>query len=165
MSEIGYKYNVREDELDELIKNADLENPVAILEKLFCLEGEEPAIFDYLSNLEKMVSDWDKGRIFDLNSEIRWERTGDNFHVLWITHNGNITDDWEKESLTFTGKKRKILLWGKRIDNKNEWYEKQIPKILKYPAKGNGQQVYLEVSEYTMSNNSSVYRFKEMIAE
>ena len=165
MSEIGYRYNVREDELNELIENADLENPVAILEKLFCLEGEEPAFFDYLSNLDKIVSDWDKGRIFDQNSEIRWERTGDDFHVLWITHNENITGDWEKESLTFKSKKRKILLWGKRIDNENEWYEKQIPKILKYPAKGNGQRAYLEVLEYTMSNNSSVYRFKELIAE
>ena len=165
MSEIGYRYNVCEDELDELIENADLVNPVAILEKWFCLEGEEPACFDHLSNLETKVSDWDKGRIFDQNSEIRWERTGDNFHILWIIHNGNITGDWETESLTFEGNKRKILLWGKRIDNENEWYEKQIPKILKYPAKGNGQQVYLEVTEYTMSNNSSVYRFKELVAE
>ena len=161
MSEIGYKYKVCEDELNELVEKADFDSSIAILEKWFCLKDDKPACFNFLCNLKGMVSDWDTGRVFDLNSEIRWERNGDSFHVIWIIHNGNITDDWKKEPLVFK-EKRKVLLWGERIVNKNEWYEKQIPQILKYPVKGDGERVYLEIMQYTMPDGSPVYRFEEL---
>jgi hypothetical protein len=164
MSEIGYNYNVCDEDLNELIEKVNLDNPIAILEKRFCPDGEEPAYFDFLSALKGMVSDWSKGRVFDLNSEIRWEKNWDCFHIVWIIHNGNITVDWEKEPLFFK-EKRKVLLWGERIENKDEWYEKQIPKILKYPVEGKGHKVYLEIMEYNMSDGSPIFRFEGLVTE
>lgn len=164
MPEIGYRYDVHEDELNELIEKANFINPIAILEKRFCLEGKKPAFFDFFCNLEEMVFDWDKGRVFDPNSEIRWEQNGNNFHLLWTTHSDNIPDEWSKKPVTFKAK-RKVLLWGERVENENEWYEKQIPRILKYPVEGGGQRAYLNIIEYAMPDGSPVYRFKELTTE
>ena len=171
MPEIGYKYNVSNDELNDLIKKANLSDSIAILEKWFCLEGEKPDCFDLLSNITSEFSEWDKGRVFDFDSEIRWEKEGDSYHVLLISDNENIADEWKKESLEFKDevrKERKILLWGERIINTNKWYEKQIPKIFEYPAIGNGNRAYLLINEYQLPNDSDdslIFRFKEVITE
>ncbi len=164
MPEIGYRYNVDNEELDKLIRIAKLNHPIAILEKLFCMNGEEKECFDHL-NEKTIVSEWDIGRIFDKNSEIRWEKDGERFHVIWIINNGNLTNDWEREDLTFKVN-RKILLWGERIKNQEKWYEKQIPKIFKYPVNGGKNRVYIEVEEYNiLSDRSTVYKFKELTTE
>lgn len=168
MPEIGYKYNVSNDELNHLIKKVNSSDSIAILEKWFCLEGEKPDCFDFLCNISSEISEWDKGRIFDLNSEIRWEKDGDSFHILWISDNENIADEWNKELLEFKDKERKILLWGDRIINTNKWYEKQIPKIFEYPAIGNRNRAYLLINEYQSlneSDDSSIFRFKKVITE
>lgn len=136
MPEIGYRYNVDNEELDKLIQIAKLNHPVAILEKLFCMNGEKKEHFDYL-NEETIVSEWDIGRVFDINSEIRWEKEEEKFHVIWIINNGNLTSEWKCDELGFkVNKNRRILLWGEKIKNQERWYEKQIPKIFKYPVNG-----------------------------
>lgn len=165
MPEIGYIYEVNNDELDRLIKIAGLINPVAILEKWFCKDGDRGEFFDSLKDLNE-ISEWDKGRVFDQDQEIRWERKGPRFHVLWIKHQGNITGDWKIEKLKYKGS-RKILLWGKgnRKEDKKEWYEKQIPRILEYPVDCEGERAYLEITEYNLSDGSPVYRFKKVIEE
>ncbi|MBE0427718.1 MAG: hypothetical protein IBX72_13880 [Nitrospirae bacterium] len=163
MPEIGTKRDVSPDELDKIIKDS-LIAPIAILEKWFCGENEAPDFFNYLTHLNGRVSDWDKGRIFDDRAEIRWEREGNGFHLVWIKDAGNIPDRWDKESLSQVNV-RQILLWGERIGGGREWYEKQVPRIFEYPAKGNGSKVYVVLNEYTFEDGSTVYRFKEVIAK
>jgi hypothetical protein len=164
MPEIGYRYNVDNEELDKLIQIAKLNHPVAILEKLFCMNGEKKEHFDYL-NEETIVSEWDIGRVFDINSEIRWEKDEDKFHVIWIINNGNLTSEWKCEELRFKVNRR-ILLWGEKIENQEGWYEKQIPKIFKYPVNGEKNRVYIDVDEYNiLSDGSTVYKFKGLTNE
>ncbi len=56
-------------------------------------------------------------------------------------------------------------LWGEKMEKGDGWYEKQIPRILDYPVKGNGKSVYMLLNEYTFENNgSTIYRFKGVIA-
>ncbi len=166
MPEIGYRYNVDNEELDKLIQTAKLNHPIAILEKLFCMNGEKKECFDHL-NEETIVSDWDIGRVFDKNSEIRWETDGEKFHVIWIINNGELTNEWKSEKLIIKDKNRKILLWGERIENQNSWYEKQIPKIFKYPVNSEKNRVYIEIEEYNLTSDdrSTVYKFKELTDE
>ncbi len=167
MPEIGTIMAISSETLDGLINKtfSDTENTIAILERWFCRKNEKPDFFDHISELTDSVSAWDKGRIFDNTSEIRWERAVDGFHIVWIKDDGTIPPEWQtKEQIKLVGK-RKILLWGKRIEDKELWYEKQVPRILKYPVSGEGERVYALLNEYTLMDRSTVYRFKEVIAE
>jgi len=160
MPEIGARYSVTPKELEETVEK-NLSNPIAILEKWFCKEDENPDFFNYLSELKNgAISDWDRGMAFDSSAEIRWEREQHTFHVVWIKDNGDITGEgWDKERLS-TPKLRELLLWGEKVAGKNEWYEKQAPRVFKYPAPSSGSRVYLEVAEYILENGSTVFRYK-----
>ena len=111
------------------------------------------------------MSAWNKGRAFDNTSEIRWEQAGNGFHLVWIRDDGTIPPEWQtKEQIKVVGE-RKILLWGERIDGKDQWYEKQVPRILEYPVKSQGRRAYALLNEYRLKDSSTVYRFKEVKAE
>ena len=169
MCEIAAKREVVPDELDSIIRDSFLNStPIAILEKYFRPDNKYPDFFNYLPSPPEKVSEWDKGRVFDDKSEIRWEREEeDGFHLVWIKDDGNIPEGWTtKKPLTFL-KTREMLLWGERIDSKDEWFEKQVPRILKYPAKGSGARVYAVLNEYQIIEDDSgidsrIYRFKEV---
>ncbi|MCL0059069.1 hypothetical protein M1O20_00900 [Dehalococcoidia bacterium] len=165
MSEIGARGEVKPDELDRIVSDSFLNsNPIAILEKYFCAANEQPDFFNHLSVLQGKVSEWDKGRVFDDKSEIRWEREEeeDGFHLVWIKDDGNIPEGWNKKVLKLMDV-REILLWGERVGGKDEWFEKQVPRILEYPQNGNGSRVYMVINEYQIvDDDSRVYRFREV---
>ncbi len=165
MPEIGAKYNVADKELKSLI-GGYFPEAVAILERYFCKAGENPDFLNYMSELKDKdnIAGWDKGRVFNQNSEIRWERESIAFHVVWINDADDIPDGWGKEKI-FLKTERKIWLWGKR-DDKGQWYEKQIPRMFQYPATGTGERAFMVVKEYIIdSDDSTVYRFKEVKIE
>jgi hypothetical protein len=166
MSEIGSIRGVKPDAIDEFIKQGfSSPKAVAIIERWFCGENEEPDFFNYLSYVGGKLSEWDKGRVFDNLSEIRWERDGNGFHLVWIKDDGSIPHEWtDKEQIILTDERR-VLLWGERIENKNQWYEKQVPRILEYPIGAKGNRVYAILNEYTLKDSSTVYRFKEVKAK
>lgn len=163
MPEIGKK-DIIPDELNIIIKD-NFSNPIAILERWYCNDNEKPDFFNYLSNLNEKVSVWDKGRVFDNISEIRWGREKDIFHLVWIKDQGNIPDEWSPEQIKLLTLNRKILLWGIQITGKNEWYEKQVPRIFDYPSKGSSTHVYAILNEYCIGDESKVYRFKDVISK
>lgn len=159
MSEIGTK-QLSPESLDELIKEVFSDKAIAMIERCFCQDGQTPDFFDFLSELESDVSDWDRGRAFDGNSEVRWERDGREFHVVWIRDDREVPSEWQtKQRIEFVREKR-ALLWGKRIEDKVQWYEKQVPKILVYPVSEEGERVYALLNEYCLEDRSIVYRFK-----
>lgn len=162
MPEIGTKSG-NPVELNKIIENC-FTDPIAILERCYCRDNEMPDFFNYLSKLKGKASEWDKGRVFDNTSEVRWEREKNSFHLVWIKDQGNIPDAWSKEMLALLGS-REILLWGNQIASKNEWYEKQIPRIFEYPVKDSGSRVYAVLNEYLRRDGSKLYRYKEVRAE
>jgi len=164
MPEIGTRH-VNSVELEKIVEDIfSNSKPIAILERRFCTGNESPDFFDYLSILSDKISNWDKGRVFDDKSEIRWERERNDFHIVLIRDEGNIPDDWDKESL-YPKCIREILLWGEKIEGNNQWYEKQVPRIIKYPANGSGKRVFAVLNEYRFKDGSTVYRFKEVKAK
>jgi hypothetical protein len=166
MSVIGTK-RVTSEGLEALINRTfrDKQDAIAILERWFCRHEEEPDFFGYLSSLSSKVSGWDRGRVFNGECEIRWEKGNDAFHVVWIDDTDTIADNgWEKEEI-HQGGERKVLLWGERINGETEWYEKQVPRIFEYPVEGKGERVYAVLNEYAFGDSSTVYRFKEVRAE
>lgn len=163
MPEIGTR-DIGSDELNKIIKD-NFSNPIAVLERWYCNVNEEPDFFNCLSKPHGKESDWDKGRVFDDISEIRWERENDVFHLVWIKDQGNIPVEWSPEQINLVTSDREILLWGKKIDGKNEWYEKQIPRIFDYPAKVSDTYVYAKINEYCIVDESKVYRFKDVISK
>lgn len=179
MPEIGTR-DIIPDELNNIIKdNFSNSNTIAVLERWYCNGNEDPDFFNYLSKPHGKESDWNKGRVFDNISEIRWESEKGVFHLVWIKDDESIPDEWVKEKITFSCK-REIMLWGtlilkklnpeillsgSQIIDKNEWFEKQVPRIFDYPAKGNGTHVYAILNEYCIGDDSKVYRFKEVISK
>jgi len=167
MPEIGTK-NIELDELDEIIQT-NFSDPIGILERWFCEGEDKPDFFNHLSELTGNASEWDKGRVFDDTSELKWERENSRFHLVWIKDQENIPDGWSKEKANLDGS-REILLWGNqingqnKIDDKNKWYEKQVPRIFEYPSK-NGARVYAFLIEYLLGDGSKYYRFKEVISK
>ena len=161
MPEIGTK-NIEFDELDEILKT-NFSDPIAILERWLCEEEDKPDFFNHLSKLTGKASEWDKGRVFDDTSDLKWERENSRFHLVWIKDQENIPDGWNTEKANLNGS-REILLWGNQINGKNEWYEKQIPRIFKYPIK-NVIRAYVVLNEYLLGDGSKYYRFKEVISK
>lgn len=164
--------------LNSIMKN-NFSNPIAILERWYCNNDESPDFFNYLSKPHGKESDWDKGRVFDSKSEVRWERKNDVFHIVWIKDEGSIPDEWDPKLLTVLNK-REIMLWGSLIASpsnnkdlasesqnadKNEWYEKQIPRVFDYPVKEGNTHVYAILTEYCMEDESKVYRYEDVVSK
>jgi hypothetical protein len=159
MSEIGTRYNISADELNVLIKS-NFTIPISILEKYYWDGAGSPEYFGALSSSIN-PSDWDRGRVFDDKTEIRWEKEGNLFHVVWVSDDALIPTGWDKEDITPANGTREILLWGERDkDTPDKWYEKQIPRFLEYPVTTNGERAYIQAQEYCMKDNSTIYRFK-----
>jgi hypothetical protein len=162
MPEIGARYNISAKELNDLVKS-NFTNAISILEKFYWDGSDKPDYFGYVSS-SVVPSEWDRGRIFNDRTEIRWEREGNSFHVVWISDDDLISTEWNKEAITHTNGTREILLWGERDeDNADKWYEKQIPRFLEYPVKTNGQRAYIQVQEYSIKDNLTIYRFKGVV--
>jgi hypothetical protein len=162
MSKIGTK-SCNLDELNRIIEDC-FTNPIAILERYYCMDNEMPDFFNYLSKLKGNVSEWDKGRVFDNNSEVRWEKDKIGFHLGWIKDGGNIPDGWNEEMLKSIDS-HEILLWGTQISGKKEWYEKQIPRIFEYPIRDIGNMAYVVINEYIHKDGSKFYRLREVKAK
>ena len=164
MSEIGTKQLAPAD-LERLIGEVFTNKAIAMLERYFCEDGKEPDFFGFLSELGNSISEWDRGRVFGSDSEIRWERDDREFHVVWIRDDENVPHEWQSKEQIEADGERKILLWGERIEGKDQWYEKQVPRILKYPVNDRGSRIYALLKEYRLKDNSTVYRFKGVKAE
>lgn len=104
--------------------------------------------------------DWDKGRLFGKQAELKWEKNHrGEFHIVIIS-DGSLPagfskfecDGLEKES------KRKIFLWGKRDLNTSGWFDAQIPQVLDYPVSSSKSEEQLKIILYE-------YKFEEEFPE
>lgn len=82
---------------------------------------------------------WPQGRAFGPKREVRWQKTGDHYHVDVLTEEIDFaTADWEHITPDINGlKERAILLWGElgeHPDSPEEWIEVRIPQPLHYPV-------------------------------
>jgi len=116
------------------------------LQKLLCSELK----WAYVSRLDEarmlpcatdLPELWPCGRAFGPKQEVRWQQTGEHYHVdvLTETPNGFSADDgWMRAANMIDGiNEREILLWGElgeHSDSPEVWIEMRIPRPLYYPV-------------------------------
>ena len=116
------------------------------------------------------LDEWDKGKLFGDESELKWLKRKGKFHAVVIT-DGALPDGFNfyKELQPFNSEPfRHIYLWGEKDKTVKGWYEPRIPKILEYPVadfKSVPSRIKIKIKEYTLSEEYEVYRNGEFRRE
>ncbi len=100
---------------------------------------------------------WERGRIFDANRELRWERIGGDFHVVYcgIAPPASMTElDLENSTVRETH----YYLWGQQVraddrervgllPDQSAFIELRIPHVLHYPLPPSARRAQVRVRE------------------
>ena len=126
-------------------------------------------------NASENFDDWERGRIFHKNFELRWEKQEEGFVVVYIGEpkalplmtNPKLLSDFEVQDESY-------YLWGERVsaddlktinqpETANVFLELQIPRLLHYPVSNrNGKsRVKLSARHYLNLKTGTLefYRF------
>jgi hypothetical protein len=135
----------------------------AILEKqddiLFVGKGRIKSTGDF--------TQWDKGRLFGTDGEVKWVRKTKGFHVIAISDQGKIPEGFQRKEIELIEEK-KLLLWGEHIIQTDksmslpeQWYELRIPRFIEYPFKPirQGGRIRLAINEYCFKDKSTIHRY------
>lgn len=161
MAMIGAKFKASAEDLNNLVQGF-IADSFVMAERLFCKDGESPDIFVQKKDMRGKASVWDRGRIFNSASELRWEKNNAAFHLVWVSEaDKDITADWKPEDITKVEDKG-LYLWGEK-NSAGAWFEKQIPRLLEYPAKGSNSRACIAVRHYRIDSDATeIYRFMEV---
>jgi len=111
-------------------------------------------------NEEINVGEWTRGRVFNTDGEIRWERNDDGYKVVYAGTAEEAAEKMNKyEQELVTGKPQPYYLWGdlleKRdrqelgLENKGAFYlESMIPRIFQYPLAAGNKRLVIKVVSY-----------------
>jgi hypothetical protein len=114
---------------------------------------------------------WERGRIFDLAFELRWERVGNAFQVVYCGEELTLPGFAKVEEInlaTLTTISRFYFLWGERVKEEDllvigqssgtlVFLELQVPRLLHYPVSPQAKRVKLKVLEYQDVTGALVY--------
>lgn len=127
------------------------------------LDRPETSLFIPISK-DTDWTDWENGRVFNEEMDLRWQKKDERFHVVMILDAPKAYFR-QRYSLNLSEKyleqKARWLLWGQQ-ETKGKWIERRIPKIFTYPfATRNDSRIALSVKEYVNIGNQRVefYRF------
>lgn len=89
--------------------------------------------FQYDRNFLELT---DQGRVFSPEGELKWRRLGELMRVVYL---GNSTPpegliDHSTELKDLKPEPHEFILWGRRVDEQDEWIEQQIPNRFNYPV-------------------------------
>jgi hypothetical protein len=128
------------------------------------LERPDAICFDHF-NPDKDFNLWEKGRLFCHDSELKWKKRRNGFHVVAMsikelpTGFNAIKFDEIKSWQT-----RSIFLWGVLEQPENTfYYEPLIPQRITYPA--HSSRIVITVDEYIVTegeNISTIHRYKSV---
>ena len=160
MAKIGYKRGV-----SNLISYIDV---MQFKTGYMMLENPEQLCFEAI-NLHTPFHEWEKGRLFNADNEVKWLKRRDGFHLVIITETKlpagfdifhenlcRVTD----EAGNFRPDQT-VYRWGEKEFDGNQplsqWYEGRIPEVLKYPFDGtqdrNLRRVCVRVREYELTKH------------
>lgn len=130
--------------------------------------------YDASENFE----DWEQGRIFHDNFELRWEKQDSAFVVVYIGEPKDLPMlDNNRELSDFELHDHDYYLWGEKVtadaleligqsETENLFLELQIPRFLHYPVtnRNNKSRVKLSVRHYqnAKTGNLEFYRFRHL---
>lgn len=164
----------------------------AILENVACLRfvgvARPPDEFHFDSGFNPQ--EWELGRAFGGQMELRWRRRGNLYASLLIVESRlTLADDLQAEitlpepiPLERDEELLKVILWGEWQDPEEEeelpdktrhwWYEERIPQFLGYPWTSKDNHLALEVARYRAPAPTDaepfpgdfIYRFVRLVA-
>lgn len=117
---------------------------------------------------------WTRGRLFNSDFEISWQRDQDNqAWLVSIIGCYEAVPDLPISSIDLTNcqvEQKTYFLWGQRLarpeivglqNNQPAYLEVQIPRVLLYPVAGPGHSVVIKVKEYYSQSTGEMvgYRF------
>ena len=120
---------------------------------------------------------WERGRIFHNNFELRWEKQGDVFVIVYIGEPAELPVPHTKSLSGFKTKDETHYLWGERMSSHNLkaigqpnatnlFLELQIPRLLPYPISNRGRKSRVKISARHYLNSETgdleFYRFRHL---
>lgn len=111
--------------------------------------------------------DWQRGRIFDAQQELKWEQQGGQFHAVYCGVQPPV--GWTVVSLhAERQQEQRYYLWGtpvKDIDRERlgvppdvpAFVELQIPRILQYPVATPQERVQVRICEWYTADGQLCY--------
>ena len=126
-------------------------------------------------DISEKFDNWERGRIFHNNFELRWERQEDAFAVVYIGEpkrlpriDNKLLSEFQDESYYLWGEKMTADTL-KRINQRetvNLFLELQIPRLLSYPVSNGNEKfrVKLSARHYLNPETSALefYRFRQL---
>jgi CRISPR-associated protein (TIGR03984 family) len=127
--------------------------------------------YDASENLEA----WERGRIFHNNFELRWEKQGGVFVIVYIGEPTELPMPHIKSLSEFEIQDETYYLWGERVsagnlkrigqpETANLFLELQIPRLLPYPVSNRGGKSRVKISARHYLNletgDLEFYRFR-----
>lgn len=98
------------------------------------------------------------GRLFSSDSEIRWRKKGKNeFYALIISDGDESLEGYEREDITMRKNQLSFYLWGEKEKAGDKWYELRIPKGWKYPVES--QYAKIKIIEYEVKGSPEAGKF------
>jgi hypothetical protein len=98
------------------------------------------------------------GRLFSSDSEIRWRKKGKNeFYALIISDGDESLEGYEREDITMLKNQLSFYLWGEKEKAGDKWYELRIPKGWKYPVES--QYAKIKIIEYEVKGSPEAGKF------
>ncbi len=102
---------------------------------------------------------WPHGCIFDDTAEIKWDKDGSQFHVVYCGRTNPPANLQQYASEPATCQDSSYYLWGSRVKKEDledlgvrpdeiVFAELRIPRLLRYPVSANAQRVKLKVREF-----------------
>lgn len=114
---------------------------------------------------------WPHGRIFDDTAELKWEKEGNQFHVVYCGHLNPPANLQQYASEPATCHDSSYYLWGSRVKkedleemgiltikpDESVFAELRIPRLLRYPVSANAQRVKLKVREFYNAEGALIF--------
>lgn len=146
--------------------------PVTWLDEATRQEGLR---FDWL-DLNENFNRWERGRIFNREGELRWEKAGADFQTVYVGAETALTGFKRDETLRLESariEQRVYHLWGQRLTpaqladigqppDEQLFIELIVPRLLRYPVAQPAERVKLQTVEYfePTTGERLYYRFQ-----
>jgi hypothetical protein len=93
--------------------------------------------------IEEIIRDWPQGRIFGQKAEVRWQRQGQGYNVIYFSEMDSALSGFSPlpgspfaAFRTASKPDHGFLLWGtNQVENTDTFQEARIPRPLNYPLK------------------------------
>ncbi len=122
------------------------------------------------------------GRVFDETGELKWQRMGETFHIVYIGRNltkhaqTSQVKELSASEFILNDNDKTVFLWGEKVEKTrvqnelkfgqvdNIFLELQIPQYLRYPIQANDRdRVQIQVREfYNQAGQLEYFRFVNM---